>query len=74
MPCTSCFFRVEDNAPDANDEADFDIPDTQAVSERFMWNMSSLADDEYRSLSDLLDSLPDPLKKHTAFCTKCARL
>ncbi len=51
---------IEDNAPDTNDEADFDIPDTQAVLERFMLNMSKLADDEYRTLSDLLDSLPDP--------------
>jgi hypothetical protein len=39
---------IEDNAPDANDEADFDIPDTQAVLERFMSNMSKLADDAYR--------------------------
>ncbi len=46
---------IEDNAPDANDEADFDIPVSQAVLERFMLNMSKLADDEYRSLSDLLD-------------------
>ncbi len=51
---------IEDNAPDANDEADFDIPNTQVVLERFMLNMSKLADDAYRSLSDLLDSLPDP--------------
>jgi hypothetical protein len=50
---------LEDNVP-GHDEADFDIPDTQAVLERFMSNMSKLADDEYRSLSDLLDSLPDP--------------
>ena len=35
---------IEDNTPDANDEADFDIPDTQAVLERFMLNMSKLAD------------------------------
>ncbi len=51
---------LEDNVPDVHDEADFDIPDTQAVLERFMSNMSKLADDEYRSLSVLLDSLPDP--------------
>ncbi len=46
--------------PDVHDEADFDIPDTQAVLERFMTNMSKLADVEYQALSDLLDSLPDP--------------
>jgi hypothetical protein len=51
---------IEDNAPDANDEADFDIPNTQAVLERFMLNMSKLADDEYRLLPALFYSLPDP--------------
>jgi hypothetical protein len=60
------FHGIEDNAPDANDEADFDIPNTQAVLERFMLNMSKLADDEYRSLSDLLCSLPDPSSYTTA--------
>jgi hypothetical protein len=52
--------------PDVHDEADFDIPYTQAVLERFMSNMSKLADDEYRSLSILLDSLPDPSSFSTA--------
>jgi hypothetical protein len=51
---------LEDNVPDVHDEADFDIPNTQAVLERFMSNMSKLANDEYMPLSDLLDSLPDP--------------
>ena len=46
--------------PDVHDEADFDVPYTQAMLERFMLNMSKLADNEYGSLSDLLDSLPDP--------------
>ncbi len=59
-PPAQPFHGIEDNAPDVNDEADFDIPDTQAVLERFMSNMSKLANDEYRSLSVLLDSLPDP--------------
>ena len=57
---------LEDNRPDVHDEADFDIPNTQAVLERFMSNMSKLADDEYQSLSDLLDSLPDPSSYTTA--------
>ena len=54
--------------PDVHDEADVHIPDThwQAVLERFMSNMSKLADDEYRSLSVLLDSLPDPSSFSTA--------
>jgi len=57
---------LEDKRPDVHDEADFDIPDTQAVLERFISNMSKLADDEYQSLSDLLDSLPDPSSYTTA--------
>jgi hypothetical protein len=39
---------LEDNVPDVHDEADFDIPDTQAVLERFMTRMSKLADVEYQ--------------------------
>ena len=57
---------LEDNRPDVHDEADFDIPDTQAVLERFMSNMSKLADVEYQALSDLLGSLPDPSSYTTA--------
>ncbi len=34
---------LEDNVPDVHDEADFDIPYTQAVLERFMTHMSKLA-------------------------------
>ncbi len=41
--------------PDVDEEADFDIPDTQAVLERFMTHMSKLADVEYQARSDLLD-------------------
>jgi hypothetical protein len=57
---------LEDNRPDVHDEAEFDIPNTQAALERFMSNISKLADDEYQSLSDLLDSLPDPSSYTTA--------
>jgi hypothetical protein len=39
---------LEDNVPDVHDEADFDIPDTQAVLERFMTHMSKLADVEHQ--------------------------
>ena len=46
---------LEDNVPDVDDEADFDIPDTHAVLERFMTHMSKLADVEFQALSDLLD-------------------
>ena len=54
---------LEDNLPDVQYEADFDIPDTQAVLERFM---TKQADVEYQALSDLLDSLPDPSSFTTA--------
>ncbi len=43
---------LEDNVPDVHDEADFDIPDAQAVLERFMVHMNKLADVEYQVLSD----------------------
>jgi hypothetical protein len=32
---------IEDNKQEAHDDADCDIPDTQAVLERFMFNMSA---------------------------------
>jgi hypothetical protein len=59
---------LEDNMPDVHDEADFDIHDIHAVLERFMTDMSKLADVEYQALSDLLDSLslPDPSRFTTA--------
>ncbi len=63
---------LEDNRPDVHDESDFDIPDTQAVLERFMSNMSKLADVEYQALSDLLDSLPDPSSYTTAITMTAA--
>ncbi len=40
-----------DNVPDIHDEFDFD---TQGVLERFISNMSMLADDEYQSLAEFL--------------------
>ncbi len=52
--------------PDVHDEADFDIPDTQAMLERFTTNKSKLADVKCQALSDLLDSLPDPSSYATA--------
>ena len=55
-----------DNVPDQHDEADFDIPDTQSVLERFMSKVSKQTEDEYQSLSVLLDSLPDPSSSNNA--------
>ncbi len=50
---------LEDNVPDIHDEADFDIPDTQAVLERFMTHMSKLADVDYpgQALSEKAHSI-----------------
>ena len=39
---------LKGNRPDVHDEADFDIPNTHAMLERFMSNMSKLADVEYQ--------------------------
>ncbi len=39
-PTAQPIHGLEDNVPDVHDEADFDIPDTQAVLERFMTHMS----------------------------------
>jgi hypothetical protein len=47
--------------PDPHDEADFDIPDAQSVLETFMSKLSKQTEQEYRSLSVLLESLPDPV-------------
>ena len=55
-----------DNVPDQHDEADFDIPDTQSVLETFMSKLLKQTDNEYQSLSVLLDSLPDPSNSNTA--------
>jgi hypothetical protein len=58
-PPAQPFDALEDNMPNVHDEADFDIPKTQAELETFMSNMSKLTD-EYLFLSVLLDSLPEP--------------
>ncbi len=42
---------IEDNAQEAHNVTDFDIPDTQAVLERFMSNMSAGYDEPGRFAS-----------------------
>ncbi len=49
LPSAPPTHGLEDNMPAVNDEADFDIPDTQAVLERFMTHLCKLADVEYRA-------------------------
>jgi hypothetical protein len=48
---------LEGNVPDIHDEADFDIPNTQAVLERFMTHMSKLTDVDYQALSEKAHSI-----------------
>jgi hypothetical protein len=55
LPPAPPIHGLEDNVPDVHDEADLDIPDTQAVLERFMTHMSKLAHVEYQVLSDLVE-------------------
>ncbi len=43
-----------------------DIPDTQSVLETFMSKLLKQTEDEYQSLSVLLDSLPDPSSSNNA--------
>ncbi len=49
-PPAQLSYSIEDNAQEAHDldVADFDIPDTQAVLERFMSNMSAGYDEPGR--------------------------
>ncbi len=54
LPPAPPTYGLEDDVPDVHDEADFDIPDAQAVLERFMSHMSKLADVEYLVLSNLV--------------------
>ncbi len=49
-----------ETAPDPHDEGDFEAPDTRSLLDEFMAKLSKSVDDEYRPLSALLDSLPDP--------------
>ena len=65
-PNTPPSHGTADNVPDQHNEADFDIPNTQSVLETFMSKLSKQTDNEYRSLSVLLDSLPDPYSSNTA--------
>lgn len=63
LPVASSRREKDDSAaemPEPYEDADMDVPNTQALLDAFMSNMSKLADAEYHGLSVLLDSLPDP--------------
>ncbi len=49
---------IEDNTQESHDDADFDIPDTQAVLERFMSNMSDGNDEQVRFASAQFGEVP----------------
>ncbi len=49
---------IEDNTQEAYDDADFDIPDTQAVLERFMSNVSDGYDEPGRFASAQFGEVP----------------
>ena len=51
---------LDDVLPDPDDLADFDLPDQQALIDAFLDGLCKESDHEFRGLSDLLASLPDP--------------
>ena len=51
---------IEDNTQESHDEADFDIPDTQAILERFMSNMSDGYDEQGGFASAQFGEVPLP--------------
>jgi hypothetical protein len=62
---------LDDNASDVHDEADFDIPDTPAVLERFMSNMSKLAADEASKIQLDQNRMAKALTGDRNFSTSC---
>ena len=50
----------DDVRPDPDDLADFELPDPQALIDAFLDGLCKESDHEFRGLSQLLASLPDP--------------
>ena len=50
----------DDVRPDPDDLADFELPDPQALIDAFLDGLCKESDHEFRGLSHLLASLPDP--------------
>jgi hypothetical protein len=55
---------LDTSGPDPNDDADMDIPDQQALLDAFMAGLCKESDSDFRSLSTLLATLPDPTGTH----------
>ena len=52
--------KIPDVLPDPDDLADFELPDQQALIDAFLDGLCKESDHEFRGLSHLLASLPDP--------------
>ena len=50
--------------PDPDDTADFDLPDQQALIDAFTAGLCKESQHDFRSLSTLLATLPDPSTNH----------
>ncbi len=50
----------DDRDPDPCDDADFELPYGKALVEAFMASMAKEVNNDYRTLSQLLATLPDP--------------
>jgi hypothetical protein len=50
----------DDNLPDPDDTADFELPDQQTLIDAFTAGLSKESQHDFRSLSALLATLPDP--------------
>ena len=55
---------TEDTRQDPNDDEDFELPDQQALFDAFMDGLSKESDTDFRGLSSLLATLPDPSLSH----------
>jgi hypothetical protein len=53
-----------DHPPDPDDTADFELPDQQALLDVFTAGLCKESQHDFRSLSTLLATLPDPSLSH----------
>mmetsp|Transcript_55566 Transcript_55566/g.116267 ORF Transcript_55566/g.116267 Transcript_55566/m.116267 type:complete len:101 (-) Transcript_55566:31-333(-) len=49
--------------PDPNDYEDMDVPDQEALMDAFMAGLAKESDSDFRSLSQLLATLPQPTQR-----------
>ena len=54
----------DDHLPDPDDTADFELPDQQTLIDAFTAGLSKESQHDFRSLSTLLATLPDPSHGH----------